>query len=85
MDSKEIIDLWQVYNRDLAVLIRHTDPKCLRHLWRSPEGTDVDLEFIIRDYLVHLRHHLDPSIEMTMHHVGASDPELVDGAEMKNA
>jgi len=26
---------------------------------RSPDGKDLDLEFIIRDYVVHMRHHLD--------------------------
>jgi hypothetical protein len=25
-------------------------------------------------------HHFDLSVEITMHHVGAADPELVDGA-----
>jgi hypothetical protein len=24
-----------------------------------PDGNDVDLEFIMRDYVVHLRHHLE--------------------------
>ena len=55
----EIVDLWQNYNRDLAVLIRYADASCLRNVWRSPDGNDVDLEFIIRDYIVHMRHHLD--------------------------
>jgi hypothetical protein len=59
---KEIIDVWQLYNRNLASLIRHTDPACLRNLWRSPDGNDIDLEFIIRDYLVHMRHHLEQII-----------------------
>jgi hypothetical protein len=56
---KEIIDLWQLYNTHLAGVIRHVDPKALRNQWRTPEGKDVDLEFIIRDYVVHMRHHLD--------------------------
>src|SRR5881227_2422436 len=34
--------------------------------------------------ILDLRHHLDPSVEITMHHVGAADPELVDGAEVNN-
>lgn len=56
---KEIIELWQVYNTHLAAVIRHADPKALRNLWRAPDGKDVDLEFIIRDYVVHMQHHLD--------------------------
>jgi hypothetical protein len=55
----EIIDLWQMYNTQLATVIRHADPKTLRHVWHTPDGKDLDLEFIIRDYVVHLCHHLD--------------------------
>ena len=56
---REIIDLWQMYNTQLAAVIRHVDPKALRNVWHTPDGQDLDLEFIIRDYVVHLRHHLD--------------------------
>jgi len=31
-----------------------------------------------------LSHHFDPAVEITMHHVGAADPELADGAEVNN-
>jgi len=55
----EIIDLWQMYNTQLAAVIRHVDAKALRSVWHTPDGNDLDLEFIMRDYVVHLRHHLD--------------------------
>jgi len=55
----EIIDLWQMYNTQLAALIGCVDPKALRNVWHTPDGQDLDLEFIIRDYVVHMRHHLD--------------------------
>jgi len=55
----EIIDLWQMYNLQLAGVIRLVDPKALRNVWHTPDGKDLDLEFIIRDYVVHMRHHLD--------------------------
>jgi hypothetical protein len=55
----DIIDLWQMYNLQLAGVIRLVDPKALRNVWHMPDGNDVDLEFIIRDYVVHMRHHLD--------------------------
>jgi hypothetical protein len=54
----EIVDLWQTYNLHLVSLIRHVPPAALRHLWHMPSGKSVDLEFIMRDYVVHLRHHL---------------------------
>ena len=55
----EIIGMWETYNRHLAFVIRRLDPKCLGNRWRAPDGQDVDLEFIARDYLVHMRHHLE--------------------------
>lgn len=55
----QIIELWQAYNTQLASLIRTVDPSALRHVWHTPDGKDLDLEFIMRDYVVHLRHHLD--------------------------
>src|SRR6185503_9111140 len=56
---REIIELWRMYNMQLAWLIRGVDSGALRHVWRTPDGKDLDLEFIMRDYVVHLRHHLE--------------------------
>jgi hypothetical protein len=55
----EIIDLWQLYNTHLASVIRYIDPNALKNMWRAPDGQDVDLEFVIKDYVVHMRHHLE--------------------------
>ncbi|OLD21743.1 MAG: hypothetical protein AUG08_14555 [Acidobacteria bacterium 13_1_20CM_2_55_15] len=59
----EIVALWQMYNVQLAAVIRHVDPKTLPNVWHTPDGKDLDLEFIIRDYVVHMRHHLDQVLE----------------------
>jgi hypothetical protein len=56
---QEIIDLWRMYNTQLAFLIRAVDTAALKHVWHMPDGKDADLEFIMRDYVVHLRHHLE--------------------------
>ena len=55
----EIIELWRMYNRHLAQIIRNVDADALKHTWKAPEGQTVDLEFIMRDYVVHMKHHLD--------------------------
>ena len=55
----EIIDLWRLYNTQLAAVIRSVDSKALRHVWHTPDGQDLDLEFLMSDYVVHMRHHLD--------------------------
>ena len=54
----EIIQLWQTYNTQLAVLIRTVDTNSLKNVWHSPDGKDVTLEFLMVDYVRHLRHHL---------------------------
>src|SRR5689334_4830606 len=59
----EIIDLWQMYNTQLAEVIRHVDSQTLSHVWHTPDGKDLALEFLIRDYVVHLRHHLDQIVK----------------------
>jgi hypothetical protein len=55
----QIVDLWQMYNTQLAAVIRQMDAKALRNVWNTPDGKKLDLEFIARDYVVHLRHHLN--------------------------
>src|SRR5690349_22511062 len=34
----EIVDLWQMYNTQLAVLIRDVDAQALGHVWHTPDG-----------------------------------------------
>ena len=55
----DLVAFWETYNRNLAEIVRRLDPACLRHTWRDPKGQVLDLEFIVRDYVVHMRHHLD--------------------------
>ena len=56
---REIIELWRTYNVQLAALIRDVNPAALHNAWHRADGQDLDLEFIMRDYVVHLRHHLE--------------------------
>lgn len=56
---REIIELWRTYNMQLAALIRDVNPAALHNVWHTPDGKDLNLEFIMRDYVVHLRHHLE--------------------------
>jgi len=55
----DVIELWRVYNAHLVQIIRNVDSNCLKHTWRSPDGQIVDLGFVMSDYVVHLKHHLD--------------------------
>jgi DinB superfamily len=56
---REIVELWRNYNIQLASVIRDVDQAALRNVWHMPDGKEADLEFIMRDYVVHLRHHLE--------------------------
>jgi len=55
----DLLDLWQSYNRHLAHVIRHVRPDSLE--MRCIIGTydPVTLGFLIEDYMVHLKHHLE--------------------------
>jgi DinB family protein len=53
----DLVELWVVYNRHLAHVIEHVDRNALQNVWNSPGGP-VDLEFLMRDYVTHLNHHL---------------------------
>jgi hypothetical protein len=57
---RDIVALWCAYNRHLAHVIVSAAPGVLAHTARSPEGQgDVTLGFLMEDYVVHLRHHLE--------------------------
>ena len=56
---QQIIGLWMMYNAQLALVVGFIDAKALGNVWRKPDGSEFTLEFIIRDYVTHMRHHLN--------------------------
>lgn len=54
---RALVELWLAYNRHLVHVIRHVDASAAGHVWKAP-GNDFTLEYLIEDYLRHLRHHL---------------------------
>ncbi len=59
---RDLVELWLAYNRHLAHVVRHADARAAGHIWKSPGG-DTSLQFLIEDYLRHLRHHLAQILE----------------------
>jgi hypothetical protein len=60
MPFRDIAALWAAYNRHLAHVIGCTPDESLARSGRSPRGDrDITLRFLMEDYVVHLRHHLD--------------------------
>lgn len=53
----DLVELWLVFNRHLAHVIRHIDPAAAGHIWKA-QDSEYSLEFLIEDYVHHLRHHL---------------------------
>lgn len=57
---RDIVALWSAYNRHLAHVIAAAPQQTLDHRGSSPDGPgEVTLGFLMEDYVVHLRHHLD--------------------------
>lgn len=54
----ELVALWASYNRHLARVIEYIAPETLGHVWDSGNNR-YTLEFIVSDYLAHLRHHVE--------------------------
>lgn len=53
-----LVELWRAYNLHLAHLIAHIPEAKLSHRVTVGQAQPVTLEFLIRDYLRHLKHHL---------------------------
>lgn len=54
----ELVALWRSYNLHLAHVIAHAAEDSLNHRVTIGSSEPVTLEFVIRDYLSHLKHHL---------------------------
>lgn len=55
----DIASLWAAYNQHLVHVIASTPSEALPASGDGPEGGVVTLGFLMEDYVVHLRHHLD--------------------------
>jgi hypothetical protein len=54
----QVLAMWEVYNRQLLELMRHIPPENLRRTCDTGGPIPYTLDFLIRDYLDHLEHHL---------------------------
>ena len=63
IESLQIIHFWIMYNRQLVEIIRRI-PKSSLSKQVSVHGSLFTLEYIIRDYVEHLEHHLRQIIDL---------------------
>ena len=59
LDWGLLITLWASYNRLLAHVIAKLPADQLSAICRIGNGEPVTLEFLVKDYLGHLKHHLE--------------------------
>lgn len=55
---EQLIALWAAYNRHLLHLIDHLPAAVYQHRCQVGADAPATLDFLIRDYLAHLQHHL---------------------------
>jgi hypothetical protein len=58
-----LVQLWDALNRHVAHVVAHIPAARLATPVRLGDGKPVTLEFVARDYVRHLRHHLDQILE----------------------
>jgi hypothetical protein len=62
IDTRQLINFWKVYNRQICELIKLIPTENLSLKCKSKEGDEQTIEFLFIDYLVHLEHHLQQII-----------------------
>jgi hypothetical protein len=55
----ELVELWRLYNRHLAHVIRNIPSAALSVECVIGSNDPVTLAFLVEDYVVHMKHHLD--------------------------
>jgi hypothetical protein len=58
-----LVALWSAYNRHLSDVIERIPPDAFSSPCNIGKEEPVPLEFVIRDYLRHLRHHVNQILE----------------------
>lgn len=54
----DLIDLWRAFNMHLAHVIENVSPELLPNSINVIDSGTYTLEFLMKDYVVHLKHHL---------------------------
>jgi len=57
-DWRQMIGLWESYNQLIAYLIETVKPEHLSHTINVEDAGPFTLEFIMPDYVEHMKHHL---------------------------
>jgi hypothetical protein len=55
----DLVQFWLAYNRHLLHIMSHAAPERLDSIIRIGENDPVSLEFVMIDYVSHMKHHLE--------------------------
>ena len=55
---KQLVRFWTLYNKQLLEIIKRIPAENLMRECKMKDGKLVTLEFLVNDYVTHLRHHL---------------------------
>jgi DinB superfamily len=58
-DWNDLVQFWYAYNRHLLHVMLHVDPDRLQTAVRIGVDDPVSLEYVMIDYVRHLKHHLE--------------------------
>ncbi|MCI0627312.1 MAG: DinB family protein [Acidobacteria bacterium] len=58
-----LIELWHSYNRHLLHVMARVPPNKINHRCAIGSSNPVTLEFLMKDYVVHMKHHLRQVLE----------------------
>ena len=61
-DWQQLVSFWHLYNSHLLYVIKFIPDTSLKNTF-SLNGETLELEFVIRDYLRHMKHHLEQIFE----------------------
>ena len=67
----DLVNLWLLYNRHLAHLMRTASAGSLVHTISIGGGDPITLGFLMEDYLRHLEHHLEQLVGQALPPAGA--------------
>ncbi|SHH52820.1 DinB family protein [Flavobacterium defluvii] len=59
MDIGELIQLWFVINKQIVRVMKSVDEKALDYKIILSDQSEIDLRFLMTDYVEHLEHHIN--------------------------
>jgi hypothetical protein len=57
LDYKFVVGFWKMYNKYLLNLIKGMKPECMKNVWKTTDGEEITLSFLIDDYFAHMKLH----------------------------